>query len=182
LIQLLLMLKQKLIIAGIIFLLVVVGLGYLINKPGKGVKTGSSEKRSVFTSQEYGFSVTVPEGWTYKTTPEKAGEATLAIQLKSPDGKIYIPIFVEKKGWDLVLGDVRKNFKPEAIEETTLAGQPAVKIVAKKKEINPGYNFRIKHPKRENTVLLGVAFYIRGKNLETFHSLVETILNSITFN
>lgn len=176
------MVKQKFIIVGIIFLLLIVGTVYTVFKPAKKFETEPSEKGEVFTSQEYGFSVTAPEDWTYKTTPEKAGEATLAIQLKSPDEKIHIPIFVEEKGWDLVLGDVRKNFKPGTIEEITLADQPAVIIVAREKEINPGYNFRIKHPKRENTVLLGTATFIRDDDLETFHKLVETILNSITFN
>lgn len=177
-----LMLKQKFIIVGIIFLLVVLGLGYVVFRPGQGDKIEPFGQRSIYTSQEYGFSVAIPEGWTYKTTLEKAGEATLVVELRSADKKTFIPIFIEKKSWNLVLLNVRKNFKPEAIEETTLAGQPAVKIVAREKEINPGYNFRIKHPKRENTVLLGTAGYLRGEDLEIFHNSVETVLNSIEFN
>ena len=176
------MFKQKFIIAGIIFLLVALGLGYVVFRPGGGVEIELSGQRSIFASQEYGFSVTIPEGWTYKTTSEKVGEATLVVELTSADKKICVPIFIEEKSWDLVLSDVRKNFKPETIEETTLAGQPAIKMVVGEKEINPGYNFRIKHFKRENTVLLGTAAFIRGDDLETFHKLVETVLNSITFN
>jgi len=172
--------KQKLIIVGILILIVVMGVVvYTIFKPTVS-REGVQEQ--VYTTPEYGFSVTIPEGWSHKTTPERAGNATLVIQLTSPDKKIGIPIFIEEKAWDLVKSDVGRNFKPEAVEETILAGQPAIKIIAKEKEINPGYNFRIKHPKKKDTVLLGTAGFMGGEDLVAFHGSVETVLNSIEFN
>lgn len=175
--------KQKLIIVGILILIAVMGVvAYTIFKPAQRQVSREGVQEQVYTTPEHGFSVTIPEGWSYKTTPERVGNATLVIQLTSPDKKIGIPIFIEEKAWDLVKSDVGRNFKPEAVEEAILAGQPAIKIIAKEKEINPGYNFRIKHPKKKDTVLLGTAVFIGGEDLVTFHSSVETILNSIEFN
>ena len=103
------------------------------------------------------------------------------MELESGDGKMSVPVFVDEKSWDLVKSEIQKNFLPETIEETTLAGQPAIKVVLQKKEINPGYNFRIKHPNKPNLVLLGTAGYIGGQDLDLFHKTVESVLNSIKF-
>lgn len=174
--------KQLFVIVVIALLLIVIGVGYVAFNSKKELKLKSSDKITIFTSQEYGFSVDIPSGWTYKTTSEKAGSATLAVQLKSDDGKISVPIFADEKSWDLVKSEVQKTFLPETVQEITLAGQPAIKIVSQKKEINLGYNFRIKHPNKQNLVLLGTAACIRCEEVTEFHKLVESLLNSIKFN
>lgn len=175
--------NKKIIVGGVlVILLVLVGFfGYKKFSSSQLSTNQQTLENQIYHSQEYGFSVDIPSGWTYKTTSEKAGSATLAVQLKSGDGKMIIPIFVDEKSWDLVKSEVQKNFLPETIEETILAGQPAIKIVSQKKEINPGYNFRIKHPNKQNLVLLGTAGYLSGKDLDLFHNSVESVLNSIKF-
>lgn len=171
--------KRKIIIGAVLLLIVFIGLFVygsrqeFINQQG--------ERGRAFTSQEYSFSINIPDGWSYRTTAEKVGNATLVIEFKSPDKKIAIPIFVEEKAWDVVKSEVRKNFKPETITEITLAGQPAVKIIAKEREINPGYTFRIKHPNMRDVVLLGTASFVGGDDLMTFWNSVENVLNSIEF-
>jgi len=173
--------KQIFIIGVTALLLIVVGGGYVIFNSNKELKLKSSDKTTIFTSQECGFSVTIPSGWTYKTPAEKVGSTILVVELKSGDGKMSVPIFEDAKGWYLVKSEVQKNFLSETIQEITLAGQPAIKIVSQKKEINPGYNFRIKHPNKQNLVLLGTASYLGGQDLDLFHKSVESVLNSIKF-
>lgn len=181
------------LISGIA-LIAITALGYFLLQPqlvkqGTNSKTQSqiqannSEKgEETYQSEAYGFSVEIPEGWTYKTPDEKIGSTILVINLSNNTSNIDIPIFIDEKDWELVKSEVQKNFLPEAVSETTLAGQPSLKIVSTKKEINPGYNFRIKHPKRDNLVLLGTASYIGGQNIDLFHKSVESVLNSIKFD
>lgn len=166
-----------------------------------------SSQEQVYTSTEYGFSVTIPPGWSFDTTPEEVGDSMLVVQLKlqDEDGKIFIPIFAKEQSWDSIKRQDRKNFLPEAIEETMLAGQPAYRILAATREINPGYTFRIKHSTRKDTVVVVTAALIRERQLSTveeierfptqaamerfatqeqvdrFRETVTTILNSIRF-
>lgn len=149
--------------------------------PATSTAENKSNALQAYTNNQYGFSVTAPQGWSYETKQEKVLDTLLVVELINEDKKIRVPVFVEERSWESVQAEVKKNFKPEAIEEITLAGQPAFKVISKQKEINPGYTFRIKHPGKQNTVLLGTASYIRGEDLATFHQKVESVLNSLKF-
>ncbi len=175
--------NKKIIVGSVlVILLVLVGFfGYKKLNSSQIATNQQTLQNQTYHSQEYGFSVDIPLGWTYKTPSEKVGSTILVVELKSGDGKMTAPIFVDGKSWDLVKTEVQKNFLPETVQEITLAGQPAIKIVSQKKEINPGYNFRIKHPNKQNLVLLGTASYIGGQDLDLFHKSVESVLNSIKF-
>jgi hypothetical protein len=175
--------NKKIIVGGflVILLVLAVFLGHKKFSSSQLPINQQSLENQIYHSQEYGFSVDIPSGWTYKTPSEKVGSTILVVELKSVDGKMSVPIFIDEKSWDLVKTEVQKNFLPETIQEITLAGQQAIKIVSQKEEINPGYNFRIKHPNKQNLVLLGTAGYIDGQDLDLFHNSVESVLNSIKF-
>lgn len=149
--------------------------------PATSTAENKSNTFQTYTNNQFGFSVTVPQGWSYETKQEKVLDTLVVVELINEDKKIRVPISVAERSWESVQAEVKKNFKSEAIKEITLAGQPAFKVISKQKEINPGYTFRIKHPGKQNTVLLGTASYIRGEDLVTFHQAVENLLNSLKF-
>jgi hypothetical protein len=95
----------------------VIGTGsFLLGETHKQPHTNTRQK--VYTNVEYGFSVAMPEGWSYKTSEEKSPEAVLVVELRNSDNKIAIPLFIEEKTWELVNQEVRRNFLRETIEET----------------------------------------------------------------
>lgn len=174
---------KSLIIGGVLVLVVVIGISLYLKSTNISKTKNVINNSEVFTSSEYAFSIPIPEGWSYEITNEKVGNASLAVELISGDKNIRLPIFVEQKSWDLVLQDARKNFKPEFIKETTLAGQSALAITEDKLlESNPDYfNYRIKHPNKSNTILLGTAASLKKGDTSPFYESIEKILNSINF-
>jgi hypothetical protein len=112
----------------------------VISEPAQKLEERLSKPLKVYKNAEYGFSISNPAGWSYEMSPEKTGVPDLIVELVSADKKTRVPIFVEEKSWDLVESEVRKNFKPETIEETIFAGQPSMRIIVRE-EINPSYTY-----------------------------------------
>lgn len=137
----------------------------------------SQEK--VYRSEAYGFSIAVPTGWYYESGSKL--QPSLAVELVDGRNTISIPIFIEEADWEIVEATTYRNFKPELVEKTTLAGQPALRIAPRAQSGTPGYTYRIKHPTKP-VALVGTAALLKGDDLTEFYSSVESVLNSIRFH